>query len=333
MSNNNPSVSVVVPAYNCEKIIAQVLQSIKNQDVLAEVEIVIVDDGSTDKTGDIVKSFSDVRYIRQENAGPAAARNRGFKETHGDIVFFTDSDCLPQKDWISTAMPHFAESNIAVVAGTYGIANENSWLARYIYLEIRYRHDKLLPIYPKSFGSYNFGIKRNVFQDLNGFNTTYRHASGEDNDLSYRLLNAGHKIFFERNSCVRHYHPVDLGKYFFEQFRHGFWRVKMYLDHPRMTVGDDYTFGKDIFEPAAVLLLLLFSFLGALDSNFMVFLILPLLCIMLFVEFYFAYQITKTFKDALVFGTIMFLRAFYRTLGFISAVPYFLAKKIIKKSK
>ena len=92
-------ISVIIPAYNREKLLPQTLESLLRQTLPAE-EIIVVDDGSTDRTAAVAESFGEpVRVIHQENSGPAAARNRGFLESLGEFIHFFDSDdlALPNK--------------------------------------------------------------------------------------------------------------------------------------------------------------------------------------------------------------------------------------------
>ena len=80
------SVSVIIPAYNRESLLPQTLRSLLAQ-TLPAVEIIVVDDGSTDRTGAVAESFGEpVRVIHQENSGPAAARNRGFLDSRGEFI-------------------------------------------------------------------------------------------------------------------------------------------------------------------------------------------------------------------------------------------------------
>ena len=94
-------ISVIIPAYNADKTIAQNLEAILRQKGLKEKpEVIVVDDGSTDSTESIVKSYPEVIIVKQNNAGPATARNTGAKLAKGDILVFTDSDTVPHENWL-----------------------------------------------------------------------------------------------------------------------------------------------------------------------------------------------------------------------------------------
>ncbi len=293
--------------------------------------MIVVDDGSTDRTAEIVRSFARVKYVHQPNAGPAAARNKGVQTAQGKFIFFTDSDCVPHDDWLQKMMPHFHDPKVAAVSGSYGIANKNSWLAQCIHAEILYRHHKLMPQYPKAFGSYNVAIRKAVFESVGGFDTHYRYASGEDNDLSYKIIKAGHKIYFERAGLVDHHHTESLKRYLFEQFRHGYWRLKMYMDHPQMVGGDDYTFLKDILEmPLALfgligLALFPFAFSGLS--------VIGIACLIFLaaMEAFYAFLMISTPHQALAFSAVMFFRAYSRFFFFIFRIYHPIYTHKVKK--
>jgi glycosyltransferase involved in cell wall biosynthesis len=309
------SVSVIIPAYNASATIGRALEALSRQNCFQPFEVIVVDDGSFDNTASIVGSFPSVKYIRQDNAGPAAARDHGAKLAQGEFLAFTDSDCIPHEDWISQLMAGFSQPQVGVVAGSYGIANPESRLARCIYAEILWRHNRLMPDFPNSFGSYDFCVRKNVFDAVGGFNTDYRAASGEDNDLSYKIVQSGWRIFFQRKAFVDHYHPTLVAKYLKEQFRHGFWRVKMYQDHPRMMRGDGYTFWKDIIEmPLGVCV-----FFGWI-------ILVPFLIF----EIIFALIVTRCFFDGIFFGFVLLFRAFARLSGFSTGIMSLLFKKRVK---
>jgi len=330
-TNFKLTVSVVVPAYNCAATIGNNLTAILKQ-TYPITQIIVVDDGSTDQTAQIVKSFDRVTYVRQSNAGPAKARNRGARETQTDIIFFTDSDCVAHYDWIEKAVRHFSDENVAVVAGSYGIANPQSCLARCIHKEIIFRHTHLMGRYPKSFGSYNFGIRKKVFEQVGGFDEHYRHASGEDNDLSYKVINSGHKILFELESLVDHVHTTKIKKYLFEQYRHGFWRVKMYMDHPHMAQGDDYTFWKDIVEVGLSGLIGVSLIVSCFWVNYF-WATLFLLAALYSLEIFYSYIMTKNICDTFFLGWVMVLRAFARGFGFTSGILQFILLQRFRKIK
>jgi glycosyltransferase involved in cell wall biosynthesis len=95
----NPTVSVIIPTYNRAQWIGASIQSVLDQ-TYTDYEIIVVDDGSTDDTAEVIRAFTDrVRYFYQENGGSAAARNRGLQEARGEYIAFLDSDdlFLPEK--------------------------------------------------------------------------------------------------------------------------------------------------------------------------------------------------------------------------------------------
>jgi len=329
----NCPVSIVVPAFNCSKTIADTLNALRRQTYTGPIEIIVVDDGSTDQTPQIVQSFEEVIYLRQDNAGPAAARNKGFKASTSEIVFFTDSDCIPHDDWVECSMASFTDKKIAAVSGSYDIANPQELLALSIYREIMFRHNELMPEFPKAFGSYNVAIRRNIFESLGGFNTGYRYPSGEDNDLSYKILLLGSKIFFNKKSLVKHHFPTHIFQYLKEQFRHGFWRVKIYFNYPKMAIGDDYTFWKDIIEPPLVILICLFLCFSLFGWNLGPSLHASCLLSLIFLEVLYGFMIMRHFTQGVLLAMVMFLRAFARTFGFLIGFAFFLSSKLFRKEQ
>ena len=253
-----PRVSVVVPVFNRAHLLPELIRCLENQTV--PVETIVVDDGSTDSPGEFLRTTS-ARFLTQPNQGPAAARNLGARHAAGEFLAFTDSDCRPHQDWIEHLLEGFQEPEVGAVAGTYAIGNPKSRLARLIQAEIAWRHRGFGPTI-RAFGSYNVAIRRELFFRLGGFDPTYQGASGEDNDLSYRVVAAGFKIRFSPTAVVEHVHPESLLSYLRTQFHHGFWRAKLYKTHPHMVGGDDYTRAKDLLEiPLAV------ATLGLVISN------------------------------------------------------------------
>lgn len=101
-----PTVSVVIPCYNYEKYVGLALESVRRQRV-APLEVIVVDDGSTDGSAAVIHSFPGVRYFHQDNAGHVAAFNRGYAESRGDVVLFLDADDVLEPDAIAEVVAHW----------------------------------------------------------------------------------------------------------------------------------------------------------------------------------------------------------------------------------
>jgi glycosyltransferase involved in cell wall biosynthesis len=309
-------VSVVIPVYNAQQTIGEaVAHSLAQTKGSLQVELIVVDDGSTDDTAAVAESAG-ATVIRQQNEGPAAARNRGWQSARGTFICFTDSDCIPTAGWLEKLLDGFTDPQVGAVAGSYEIANTSSWLARWVHQEIMERHIRMPP-FIRAFGSYNVAIPRHVLQATEGFDPVYRRASGEDNDLSYRIIKKGWRIAFRPQAKVAHYHPESLWQYLMQQYRHGFWRAKLYKAHPDMTGGDDYTRLRDRIEPILVLGILGFSLLAVLGiTRFMwpLFFLLVLYC-SIHLSWPVSWWLREGKADVLPYGGVTFLRGFTRTFG------------------
>jgi glycosyltransferase involved in cell wall biosynthesis len=113
-----PLVSVIIPAYNCERFIAEAVESVKQQDY-EPIEIIIIDDGSTDGTSSCVKRLGeDICYLYQSNRGPAAARNSGIRVAKGEVIAFLDADDYWPKNKLKIQMARMnRDPEIEVVLG------------------------------------------------------------------------------------------------------------------------------------------------------------------------------------------------------------------------
>ena len=327
-------VSVVIPAYNAESTIGQaVAKSIAQAKGPMEVEVVVVDDGSTDETAEVAESEG-AKVIMQENAGPAAARNRGWESASGNLICFTDADCIPSPGWLENLLDGFTDLQVGAVAGSYEVANTSSWLARWVHQEIMERH-KRMPPFIRAFGSYNVAIPRHVLQATGGFDPVYRRASGEDNELSYRIIKKGWRIAFRPQATVAHYHPEKLWKYLMEQYRHGFWRAKLYKAHPDMTGGDDYTRLRDRLEPILVLGILVSSILKVFDINGSSWPLLILLAA--YTAMHLCWPISWWLGEgrigAFSYAGVTFLRGFARTLGLCVGLAKFGLENVLRRDR
>ena len=128
LENENPLVSVIVPAYNEEEVVEACIQSLKEQ-TYENIEVIFVDDGSTDRTLKIVREFEGVRIFQQNHGGPGNARNLGAKESRGEILSFVDADMTFDKDFIKNLIvPIVREGEIGAIDGVQIALNqENIW--------------------------------------------------------------------------------------------------------------------------------------------------------------------------------------------------------------
>lgn len=232
--------SVVIPAYNAEGVIGSCLEALRSQRIRPG-EIIVVDDGSTDGTSAVANKFKGVRTLRQKNKGPAAARNLGASKASGDIILFTDADCVPDKKWVERMLEPFKDKNVAGVQGAYR-TRQKSLVARFSQAEIEDRYKRMKRGDSIDFiGTYAAGYRRSIFKSFGGFDESFPKASGEDPELSFRVAEKGHKLIFNPSAIVYHIHPDSLGKYLRQKYWRAYWRVLLYKKHPGKAVKESYT--------------------------------------------------------------------------------------------
>jgi glycosyltransferase involved in cell wall biosynthesis len=184
---SSPLVSVIIPAYNCERDLEQTVQSARSQSG-CRVEIIIVDDSSTDSTAEVIRSFGDtVKTLRVPNGGPGIARNVGAALATGEWLAFLDADDLWEPDKLQKQLLLAEQEKTAVV-----YSNTRNFGATSDVDEIRFAEDQLPSgevfesLLDDNFVTFSsVVIRRDAFFDVGGFNPR-RHA-GEDWDLLLRL--------------------------------------------------------------------------------------------------------------------------------------------------
>jgi glycosyltransferase involved in cell wall biosynthesis len=305
--------AIIIPAYNASGTVMKTIEACKQQvDFDGHIEIILVDDGSHEPIEDL--STHGVRLLHQRNAGPAKARNTGWHVSSCDIVCFTDADCVPEPGWVSKLCAHYISEDIAGVGGSYDIVNPQSLLASCIHQEILYRHSRM-PKDADFLGSFNVSYRRSVLEDVGGFDESFRRASGEDNELAYRIKKKGYRLVFDQNIKVGHHHPTHLFKYLTSQFWHGYWRVYLYMRHPDMVRGDSYAGLLDFIQPPLLLITLClfpFMFLPGVVLWNTIFIAAGLL-----LQFPLAIGVVRYTRKSIYFclAGITFLRAYARGLG------------------
>jgi glycosyltransferase involved in cell wall biosynthesis len=238
-------VAVIVPAYNAEATLGDTLEALEAQEH-SSVEIIIVDDGSTDSSSTIAREFAErsrhrVTMLEQENKGPAVARNRGVEATDANIIVFLDADCVPPPGWLAALTGTLADDVVGVSCG-YFPANPEHLVARFVDHEIARRQERSLGKEVDALATYATAYRRDAFLAVGGFSTDFRTASGEDFDMAFTLHERGGRLLFTDAAQVGHHHPADLSTYLRQQFHRGYWRVPMYLrNRDKFVRGDSYT--------------------------------------------------------------------------------------------
>jgi GT2 family glycosyltransferase len=246
----NKKVSIVVPAYNATATLSECLDSFAAQSYPGrDIEVFIVDDGSTDGTPEFVERFvrqwNDhqpcVTVLRQAHQGPAAARNRGAAAATGEFLLFTDADCVAERDWLEQMIRPFESAEVAAVKGAYK-TRQRSLVARFAQAEFDARYRLLAAArYVDVVFSYSAGFRRELFIGIGGFDTGFPVADNEDTELSYRVAAAGHRIVFNPRAIIYHRHPATLKQYLRKKYSRAYWRMMVYKRFPGKAVRDSYT--------------------------------------------------------------------------------------------
>ncbi|MGB9591429.1 MAG: glycosyltransferase, partial [Candidatus Kryptoniota bacterium] len=210
-------VSVIIPNLNAPTI-DQTLLAIERQ-TYSDYEVLVV---GMDIWG-LVRANDKVRFIFSETPlPPARARNWGAKEARGDILVFTDADCIPRPDWLETFVKCFNHPEVAVVGGGVDISSSGNYWILADNLSMFYEY---LAIHPagqrRQLPSLNLAIRREIFEAIGGFDERYPKPSGEDADLTIRLHKCGYHLYFEPRAIVVHRPPRDT---LFDLFWHGYYQ-------------------------------------------------------------------------------------------------------------
>jgi cellulose synthase/poly-beta-1,6-N-acetylglucosamine synthase-like glycosyltransferase len=327
-------ISVIIPAYNSGETIHKTIEALQRQNYpKRDYEIIVVDDGSTDKTEEIVKKFKNVKFFKQKHKGPAYARNLGSKFAKGNILLFTDADCIPDKNWIKNMIKPFGDKKVVAVSGTYKTLNKNNLLARFIGYDIQFRHEYMKKKEIIDFvGTFSAAYKKSIFQKENGFDTSFPMASGEDPELSYRIAKK-HKIIFQPSAFVWHPHPESLMYFLKQKFWRVYWRYLMYNKHKDKILGDSYTPITSLISMGVQVISVGLIFLFALLSFFVMipiyFLILFLFLVIIIPNIKFSFWVWKSDRAvAFIAPIIFFLRNIAFTLGTIVGGINYLMRKL-----
>ena len=215
-----PSVSVIVCSYNGAATLAACLDSLGQIDY-PDFEIVLVDDGSTDNTADIAARFPNVRYIRQTNHGLSHARNTGAAAAQGEVLAYTDSDCMADRDWLYFLVATLLSGNYAGVGGPNVPPPAQHWVQACVAAAPGGpSHVLLTDTVAEHIPGCNMAWYRWAFEAVGGFDADY-HKAGDDVDFCWRVQQAGHEVAFSPTAVVWHHRRFTLAAFQKQQEGYG----------------------------------------------------------------------------------------------------------------
>jgi glycosyltransferase involved in cell wall biosynthesis len=190
--------SVVIPAYNEEKFIGPCLKAVIKEAAFSgcDAEIVVVNNASTDRTAAVAACFPGVKVITEPRKGLSRARDRGYRESHGELIANVDADCLMPRGYMAKVLRHFDTTpRLALLSGPffyYDLPQTAQIVSRIFYM---------LEFLPNFLGQYvfkmgavaqggNFAVRRSLLDKVGGFNTSIDFY-GEDTDIAIRLSRVG----------------------------------------------------------------------------------------------------------------------------------------------
>lgn len=223
-----PAVSVVLPAKNAEKYLAQQLEALARQDFDAAWELLLVDNGSTDATAAVARSFGSklpIETLYCDRPGVNAARNVGLSAAKADVVLFCDADDEVAPDWIRRM--HWALSDETLVAGRIDALTLNPGVGPHV----PHRAPGPVPVagfLPRAITA-NLGVRRSVAQAVGGFNEAYRFGA-TDTEFCWRVQLAGTKIAYAPDAVVAWRRAEDTRTVLRKAYLTGRARAQLYRD-------------------------------------------------------------------------------------------------------
>ena len=243
-----PKVSVVVCAYNAAHTIADCLSSL-DELTYPDMEVIVVNDGSRDTTGDIARRYADVRVIDLPNGGLSAARNAGLAVATGEIVAYTDADVRVDPDWLTYLVQPLLTSDVVGVGGPNVVPADDPWVSQcverapggpvHVMLD-----DRIAEHVPGC----NMAFRRDALVAIDGFNPVYVSA-GDDVDICWRLQAKKLDIGFAPAALVWHHRRASVRAYWRQQVGYGEGESWLDAHHPEKFLGGQMLWRGRIYSP------------------------------------------------------------------------------------
>ncbi|MFC2162159.1 glycosyltransferase [Candidatus Altiarchaeota archaeon] len=216
---DKPIVSVIVPTYNRGGMLGDCIGSLQQQSY-PNLEIILVDDGSTDDTLKVLEEYAGederIRVFSQENNGSYSARNLGIKESKGGIICFTDDDCIVDKEWVSRLVAAYDDERVGGVGGQIIAYPPENMIERYCDEIGLLGQERLSSVY---FMTANASYRMSVLEEVGGFDTYFK--SSGDADMGVMVHERGYATKYARDAVIHHRHRSTLRNLVRQKFFHG----------------------------------------------------------------------------------------------------------------
>ena len=229
--SRTPMVSVVICAYNAERTMLPCLESLRRLKY-PNYEVVIVDDGSRDRTADIAKGFPEFRLIRQPNKGLSVARNVGLHAARGEIIAYTDSDCVVDPDWLTLMVHTMVDGDFDGCGGpNYAPHEEGRVEACVAAAPGAPCHVLVADNRAEHLAGCNMVFTKAALVAVGGFDAQFTSA-GDDVDICWRMLDTGFTLGYCPAAFVWHFRRNTVKAYYGQQRGYGRAEAALYLKYP-----------------------------------------------------------------------------------------------------
>ncbi len=224
---SQPLFSIIIPTHDRPHPLAACLFALSRLTFAKNrMEVIVVDDGGQFPLQPLIDRFRHhlpLIFVRQESAGPAAARNRGASRARGEFLAFTDDDCRPAPAWLTCLQHHLRENPHCVVGGKVVNALPDNAYAAFsqLLLDFLYAYQNRNLENVCFLASCNIALARRQFLASGGFDETYRRAGGEDREFCRRLRQKGYDMVYASKAVVFHAHDLSLTSFCRQQFNYG----------------------------------------------------------------------------------------------------------------
>ncbi len=228
--------SVIIPTLNEARLLDRCLVSLSEQEFPRdEMEVLIVDNGSTDDTPAVVEGHG-ARYVMETRRGPYACRNTGARHASGDVLAFTDTDCTFYSDWASRAWRAVAEHGLDAVVG-WSEGEGESPVA--LYIQRRYEQNLSQKAEDRPIlDTRNCAVRPEAYREAGGFDDRFLDLS--DELLGVRLASLGRRVGFDPQMRVRHLNPSTISVMRSKQRRAGYYCHKVWQTYPRDVLSEHF---------------------------------------------------------------------------------------------